>query len=132
MKFALPHLENEFEHLHPDVRYAVMDLDKYCLANRMPEVVVTHVLRTAKQNDAIYNGLKKFSWHMCFCAADLRNRHYTRTQLRNLFEYLKSGRDDSRFEILDHDVGRGAHLHIGRRDFEWRSRFTPPPPPKGA
>lgn len=137
MKFKTPALEAEFSRLHPDVIAAVKALDDFSHANRLPELVVTHAIRTPQQQEDIYwrgiaknTGLpeaearaaarKKFSWHLCRCAVDLRNRHYTAAQLAQVMEFLRDGRERPHWEVISHDVGRGQHLHIGRRDEAWR------------
>jgi hypothetical protein len=123
MRFVTPQLEAEFEHLHKDVRELLLDLDAWSARENIPGVVVTHVFRTPEKQHAIYGGLKTFSWHMCWCAADIRNRHYTPEQLRRVMEHIEQERNDSRWEILQHDVGAGNHIHIGRRDFDARRQF---------
>ena len=137
MKFKTPALSDEFSRLHPDVIAAVKALDDFSHANRLPELVVTHAIRTPAQQEDIYwrgiaknTGLpesearaqarKKFSWHLAKCAVDLRNNHYTAVQLQQALEFLKRGREHPLWEVISHDVGRGNHLHIGRRDFAWQ------------
>lgn len=137
MRFKTPSLAQEFARLHPDVIAAVKALDDFSHANRLPELVVTHAIRTPAQQEAIYwrsiakaKGLseaearaearRKFSWHLCRCAVDLRNNHYTAVQLAQVMDFLKRGREAPLWEVISHDVGRGNHLHLGRRDFSWR------------
>lgn len=130
----------ESKQLHPDVKFALLDLDDFCKAKGYPEIVVTMVLRTAAQQEEIYwrqiaNSMhlseiearklarKKFSWHKVGCAADIRNRHYTKEQRGQIMLHLLEGRTKGPWEILEHDVGRGDHIHIGRRDFAFRSKW---------
>lgn len=137
MKFLTPKLEAEFAQLHPDVRFSIIDLDDWSAASGLPEVVITHVNRTEEQQEAIYwkqiqkaEGLrekearekarKKFSWHRVRCAVDLRNKHYTKQQRGQVVLRLMQGRTKGPWEILEHDVGRGDHIHVGRRDFAFR------------
>lgn len=136
MKFKTPALADEFARLHPDVIAAVRALDDFSHENRLPELVVTHAIRTPEMQEAIYwrglaksKGLseadaraearKKFSWHLARCAVDLRNNHYTAVQRRQVMEFLKQGREKPHWEVIEHDVGRGDHIHLGRRDFDW-------------
>ena len=72
------------------------------------------------ETEARAEARKKFSWHLARCAVDLRNRHYTPVQLQQVMEFLQRDRKHPLWEILNHDVGRGDHLHIGRRDYSWR------------
>lgn len=62
----------------------------------------------------------KFSWHLCLCAIDIRNRVYSRAQRKALVERLRKGRPAVMWEVLEHDVGRGDHIHLGKRDFSQR------------
>jgi hypothetical protein len=143
VKFKTPALEFEFGHLHPDVKRLGYDLDAFLFANQMPELVITHVLRTDAQSEEIYwrsflkGGLsepearkkarEKFSWHKVLCAFDARTRNpgagarYTKRQMEDILAFLKKGRDPAMWELLAHDVS-GPHLHVGRRDFAWRTK----------
>ena len=137
MKFKTPALAAEFNRLHPDVIAAVKALDDFSHANRLPELVVTHAIRTPEMQEDIYwrgihksTGLsekearaqarKKFSWHLARCAVDLRNNHYTAVQRKQVMEFLRDGRERPHWEVIEHDVGRGDHIHLGRRDFGWQ------------
>lgn len=64
----------------------------------------------------------RFSWHRVGCAVDIRNRHYSRTQLAGVMAWLRHGRTVGPWELLSHDVSSGDHVHIGRRDFEFRTK----------
>lgn len=55
MKFKDASLDLEFHGaLMPEVRTAIIDLDDWSHDNGLPEVVVTHVLRTDDDSEAIY------------------------------------------------------------------------------
>lgn len=54
MKFKFPVLEDELATVHPKVLVTLQELDEWCNANGIPEVVVTHVLRTKDEQQAIY------------------------------------------------------------------------------
>jgi hypothetical protein len=134
--------ESEWPLLHPDVQEVVIALDSWTRAKGWPEVVVTDVLRTRAEQEALYwksimaakkctefearkSARSRFSWHMCFCAADLRDSHYTSAQLDEVVRWLRAHREPPMWEILDHTVGAGRHLHVARRGFDWRTRHTP-------
>jgi hypothetical protein len=56
MKFKDPHLEREFKHaLDDEVRHAVEALDTWSTENRIPEPVITQVLRSAEEQEDIYS-----------------------------------------------------------------------------
>lgn len=64
----------------------------------------------------------RFSWHLVGCAVDLRNSHYSQKELAGVMAWLRNGRTVGPWEILSHDVSSGFHIHVGRRDFEFRTR----------
>lgn len=63
----------------------------------------------------------KFSWHVALCAVDLRNRDYSRQQRKEIMNFLRHGTNTTDWEILEHDVGRGDHIHLARRVAERRA-----------
>lgn len=121
MKFDTPRIQSEWPDIHPDVRAEVEKLDAYCTKLGMPEVVVTCLHRTREENFEIY-GEDKFSWHCVWSAADLRSREYTRPERDMLMEFIRKECGQPFWEVLEHDVGRGSHWHLGRRDFAWRKQ----------
>jgi len=72
----------------------------------------------------------KFSWHKCLCAVDVRNRVFSRQQRKLLMERLRKGRPAVMWELLEHDVGHGDHIHVGKRDFAWRKAGGNPGAPQ--
>lgn len=148
MRFKNATLELQFLEVHPMVRKAVLELDYWSAERQMPEVVVTQVFRTLRQQEDLYwpqfaaagadektarrMARDKFSWHLCRCAVDIRNHHYSANQLREVMEHLSSGRNGHDWEILSHDMGHGNHLHIARRDQEWKLMHTPKEEPQNA
>lgn len=79
---------------------------------------------TPEQRKAWARG--KFSWHRCLCAVDIRNRVYSREQRRALMNHLRFGTNTAQWMFLEHDVGRGDHLHAEYRCFEQRKRLLGP------
>jgi hypothetical protein len=67
----------------------------------------------------------KFTWHWVRCAADVRTYHYSRAELAKVKAWFEARCQRPRWEFLVHDV-TAPHMHIGRRDFEWRTRFSVP------
>jgi hypothetical protein len=67
---------------------------------------------------------QRFSWHMVNCAVDLRTRHYSRQQLIRVREFFEERCPKPKFELLFHDV-TAPHLHVARRDMEWKTRLLP-------
>lgn len=65
----------------------------------------------------------KFSWHKVAAAVDMRNYHYTSTQLQAICEWFRRACTKGPWEFLSHDVSNGSHLHLARRDFDWRTRY---------
>ncbi len=142
MRFKRAGLEDEFAELHPEVKRVVSDLDVWCVERGLPEVVISHALRTPSMQEDIYwrkvlkerphltepearkAARSKFSWHLVACAVDIRNTHYSADQLLRITDWLKQARPGKDWEILSHDVGHGNHLHIGCKDEEWRKGYA--------
>src|SRR5690606_32137181 len=62
----------------------------------------------------------KPSWHLWKTAVDLRNNHYTVDQRKRVMNWLRvKCQPPAGFELLEHDVGRGDHVHLATRDFIW-------------
>lgn len=139
MKFLKPELEMEFGALHPSTRGLAEDLDAWSLENGVPEVVVTHVLRTADDSERLYlpmylklgytpeearrRARARFSWHLVGCAVDLRNSHYTAVQRKQVMQYLRQHCPSGTCELLEHDIGRGNHIHLAFKDEQWRLTY---------
>lgn len=166
MQYATDSIQLEFETLlHPHVRQLVWDLDQYSKSNGVPEVFVTHAVRSTDAQEAIYvpyfkriverlhahkplssveaklaleldgksdaelakRALQRFSWHMVRCAADLRIRHYSVAQLKQVEAFMRARTTNTKYwEFLVHDVS-GPHIHVGVRDFKYRAEFSPKP-----
>lgn len=69
-----------------------------------------------------------FTWHWCKCAADLRSRHYTPAEKKKVRAWFEARCPRPLWEFLIHDV-TAPHIHVARRDFEWRRRLTVKPLP---
>jgi hypothetical protein len=70
----------------------------------------------------------QFTWHWCKCAADLRSRHYTPAEKRKVRAWFEARCPRPLWEFLIHDV-TAPHIHVARRDFDWRRRLTVKPLP---
>lgn len=68
---------------------------------------------------------EKFSWHNVLCAVDIRNRVYSRGQRMAIMNHLRYGTNTTDWEVLEHDVGRGDHIHLARRDVDRRKAWRP-------
>lgn len=125
MQFKTPDIEREWTEalLHPELRAALVALDKFCMDNVLPEPVVTDLLRPEGE---------KFSWHPFGAGADVRVHLYDEQQAALVLAYLEHIARRPRFEVLRHDSGQGDHIHIGVRDHQWRQQVTAVAgPPKG-
>lgn len=67
----------------------------------------------------------KFSWHCALCAVDIRNRVYSRAQRKAIMDFLRYGTNATEWEVLEHDVGRGDHLHLAFRDIDRKKAYRP-------
>lgn len=76
--------------------------------------------------------LNLFSYHLCWCAADLRDRHYDKkTELPKVLKWLKERCMYPMWLVLEHDV-TAPHIHVQRTDYSWRHQYDPRSKPKGA
>jgi hypothetical protein len=69
----------------------------------------------------------RFSWHLVRCAVDIRSRHYDLPQLLRVQKWFETRCEQPLWEYLTHDVS-GPHIHLGRRDFSWRTQYDRPSP----
>lgn len=137
-------LSQQFSLVHPKVREIAEELDRFLQTQGLQDMVITHVYRTAEEQEKFYwesvqktlhcteeiakeTARKKFSWHRVYCAIDIRNSTYDKATREKILKFLKTGRADSSWEILMHDVGRGDHFHVGYRDFGWRRKYESQP-----
>lgn len=144
MKFKTDVLKAEFDALHPRTRSVLIGLDEHSIQLGLPDVVVTHVLRTLNQQEKIYERIfveklamdevlakkkarAKFSWHLCRCAVDFRNNQYSEAEKREVLSFLKIQMygATSQFEFVEHDIGHGNHFHLAHRDYEWKRIYIP-------
>lgn len=136
-----PRLKEEFTKLHENCLMAANNLENFLTLNSMPEAVVTHILRTIPEQEDIYwrnimvaqkltevdaraKARAQWSWHLVYCAFDLRDFIYTPAQLRRIVDFLMVEYPASQgWEILCHNVGSGNHLHVGFRDYSRHKAF---------
>ncbi len=141
MVFKYPGLSREYSQLHPKVKALGDDLDIWVREQGWPDVMITHVVRTAAQQEAwywksIYDATKvteelaraaarkKPSWHFWYCAFDFSSKRYSVTQERRILEYLQSGRGRPDWEIYGHNIGQGDHFHVAFRDVSWKAKWS--------
>lgn len=141
MLFKTPALSAELETVHPELRQVLVALSKQIREWGFPELVVTHLHRTAEQQeeykwraiakqhglsekDARAKARRKFSWHRANCGADLRRREYSSKQLREIRAWLYEHCPSPMWEFIDEEEGGTApHFHLARQDFDWRRKY---------
>lgn len=136
MLYKFPHLEVEYDGLHPKVRDVMKQLEVFCQSRAYAEPMATHIHRSVKVQEEFYwrslmkankcteakareLARAKFTWHFVFCAIDLRDWVWKPHQVPEVLKFLKSLCDSSEWECLYHDVGQGMHLHVGYKDYQW-------------
>jgi hypothetical protein len=141
MRYKYSGLSSEFRELHPMPRTLILSLDEYVQRQGWPSVMVTHIIRTKKQQEEWYwkrladggrateeiarkAAANKPSLHLWRCALDFSSKIYTKDQVDRILAYLKAGRDTPEWEILYHDIGQGTHFHLGYRDDTWKARWS--------
>lgn len=137
MKFSHPNLRDELKRAHPELRAALAELDSWSKANSLPEIVLTDVARTVKDQIRLYKksfkdkgyteaqaaslASKKFSWHLKLTAADIRTNIYSPKQLEKVIAHvnaLYAGK--SRYELITKLHGTGPHIHLAIRDHSYK------------
>lgn len=93
------------------------------LSHAEAKLAVEYHKKSVEELEAL--AARRWSWHMCHCAVDLRTRHWTPTQLLQVVAFAETKTADRRkWEFLVHDV-TAAHMHLAVRDFDYRSRLDP-------
>lgn len=141
MLFKTTAISTQFRDLHPDLRGLLHVLDAQLEVWKLPPFTVTEALRTKEGQEHIYwaqfsskgfseeearrMARRKFSWHMCGCAADFRSsgQPYSDDERDQISEWLKDKCGGSAWELLEHDIGHGRHFHVAKRDFSWRHKW---------
>ena len=140
MLFKTTALAAEFIGLHPRLRRLLLDLDAQVAEWGLEPVVVTHVLRTPEQQADFYwkdyagpacdedaareKARRRFSWHCCNCAVDIRYTHWSPDERKRVRVWLLSKKvTRPLWENLEHDVGRGEHWHLAFCDFVRRREY---------
>lgn len=140
MLFKSPKLSTEYGSLHPALRKVLAELDAQLAAWELPGLTITEALRTRDGQEALYwkrlrtpamtedkarrLARERFSWHLIGAAADFRNSMYSPAERRQIARWLRTRCPAPAWEVLEHDVGRGDHFHLGIRDFVWRKART--------
>ncbi len=132
MLFKTALIGTQYAALHPELRRVLGELAAQNKEWDLPQLVLTEAFRTPEEQEDIYwrmfsslppaearmKARRKFSWHLCGCAVDVR----TGDALRAL-AWLQGKYPGPEFELLVHDVGLGKHLHVAYRDFGWRKKY---------
>ncbi len=135
MLFKTALIGTQYASLHPELRRILGELEKQLEEWDLPKPVLTEAFRSVLEQEEIYwrsfvgvpeaearmKARRKFSWHLCGCAADLRVGDAHRA-----LAWLQGKYPGPELERVVHDVGYGMHLHIGYRDFGWRKKYEHP------
>jgi hypothetical protein len=131
MRYARPEQETELQRItHPELYALMVEFEKWSRENDLPEPKINGLGRTLSWYAK--NGLKPnpHSWHLFDCAIDLDNTIYSLTQLAQVEMWLKARCQMPKYELIFKLHGTGPHIHIGRRDFNWKSTGTRKPAEK--
>ena len=115
LRFTAERQFNEFGAVLPRLRALLWEVAHYSLTHCGITPIITHVLRTQEEQEAIYGkNTKRRSPHQDGRAADLRSRIYTAPQITDLVKYINTEfpRHDGYPTALYHTVGLGWHLHL--------------------
>lgn len=146
MLYKSARIKAEWQLLHTQVRNAWFELDAWLQGQGLEGVTITDVGRTPAENFGIYRAryiaqgmepaaaeekaASRFTWHdsELMCAADGRGsgEPWGDEVYARVLAWVTARCPVGQFEVLEHDVGRGRHLHIAFRDFlkrrEWEQR----------
>jgi hypothetical protein len=147
VEYKHPSLKDEVPKLHQATLGALCLISLRLEEAKLHCPVLTEVGRTrAMQTDRYWRAIMKaagcseaeakerarqrFSWHLVYCAFDMRNWCYTAKQLPKVMALIRQAcaeqrplETQSKWEILSHDVGNGSHIHVGYKDLGWARTF---------
>jgi hypothetical protein len=139
--YKTANLEMEFLTIHPVLIDLITRLEAYSKEAGLPEPVITECYRTADDMERIYwrqmmrdfslkedaarkKARNKDSLHLYGCGVDLRDKHYTVAQKKQVVAWLRAemakiSKKPGFWEFLPDMHGTGSHLHVGRKDEMW-------------
>lgn len=141
MQFKTTVLATGYMGAHPRLRRALTEFDEQLAAWKLPELMVTDVLRTHEENVDIYRKFyrkqghtvadadrlakARFSWHMVGCAADFRSSKepYAIPDAVRITRWLRSKHPSPMWEVLKHSVGLGEHWHLAFCEYAKRREY---------
>jgi hypothetical protein len=111
--FKTTTMATEFPLVHPELRVLAHDIDEQLIAWGLGDLVVTDILRRPD-----FYPHKRWSWHFCGCAIDIRTRDYSKEDLARVFAHVKAHAGPGFDVVLE-----GSHLHVEIEDEAWRQRY---------
>lgn len=122
MFFKTPGMASELAFAHPDLRVLAADLDERLLKWGLGELVVTDILRDPK-----FYASKKWSWHFCGCAMDIRTKNLSAADVARVVSWVQGWlRGHSKLKcdvVLEPNAALGPHLHVEVEDMDWRRKY---------
>lgn len=132
--FKTPEIGTHWGKLHPELRGLLRHLDDWLFDSGMERPTITETFRTDDEQQRIYTphfleqgyplnearrlARAKFTWHREYSAVDFRHsiKPYTEAERGKIWLRLRELCPQSKWELLEHDVGFGKHFHIARRE----------------
>ena len=132
LQFKTHVVRTRWAQCHPELHVVLEALADLCVRMQWPSPVLTSCSRTKEENEAVHGHPE--SWHLFGCAGDLSSWLYTSEQMKELLTWLRmelarrggvrsAKLPEGKWELLVHDKGSGEHLHIARRDTQWKRTF---------
>ena len=113
IEFKTERIKNEFSKLvskNPEFAKIVGAVQNFSVENFGKSLVITHLLRTKREQLEIYGeNYKKTSFHQVWRGIDIRSRIYTNEEITKLITFMKT------FNVrpLYHQIGNyGYHFHM--------------------
>jgi hypothetical protein len=110
-------MNSELAYVHPDLRVLAHDLDEQFLKWGLGELAVTDILR-----DPSFYPSKRWSWHYCGCAIDLRTRNLSPEDRARMVAWIQ-GWARGHLKLKCDVVLESDHLHVEVEDWDWRRKY---------
>lgn len=121
MFFKSPTMVMEMPLAHPELQALAKDLDAQSLRWDLGEVVITDIFRDPK-----FYADKRWSWHFCGCAMDIRTRNLTDLDRARFVAWLQGRCFNSKLKIdivSEPNAAKGPHIHIEIEDWDRRRKW---------
>ncbi len=121
MLFKTTAISAELRAAHPEVRALANDLDAQLKKWDLGQLTVTDVIR-----DRAFYSDKRWSWHFCGCAFDVRTKGFSAQDVARILAWLQgvSFRLGVKVDVVNEpNAEKGPHIHVEIEDWDWRRKY---------